>query len=128
MNMAMTMTLDGLVRALRWKLHDLAEAIEGGYAGEGIPEPERPERRAVTGRERGVDDDRAGPAELFDSRDKLLRRTDADRRIDVEPHERVIPVAVDVDKPLAVDKHAHLANPVAVEVAGDRSGVAPSKL
>jgi hypothetical protein len=59
MNITMAMTLDGLVRALRWKLHDLAEAIEDGYAAEGIPAPERPERRAEM-QGRGGDNDRAG--------------------------------------------------------------------
>lgn len=28
MNLTMTVTLDGLIRALRWKEHDLAEKIE----------------------------------------------------------------------------------------------------
>lgn len=32
MKLAMALTLDGLVRAMRWKAHDLAEAVEGGYA------------------------------------------------------------------------------------------------
>lgn len=30
MKLAMAMTLDALVRALRWKAHDLAEAVEDG--------------------------------------------------------------------------------------------------
>ena len=30
MKLAMSMTLDALVRALRWKVHDLAEAVEDG--------------------------------------------------------------------------------------------------
>lgn len=33
MNLTMAITLDGLVRALRWKAHDLAESTESGYAG-----------------------------------------------------------------------------------------------
>ena len=33
MNLTMAITLDGLVRALRWKAHDLAESTENGYAG-----------------------------------------------------------------------------------------------
>lgn len=32
MKIAMTMTADGLIRALRWKAHDLAEEIERSYA------------------------------------------------------------------------------------------------
>lgn len=32
MKLAVALTLDGLVRAMRWKAHDLAEAVEGGYA------------------------------------------------------------------------------------------------
>lgn len=32
MKLAMAMTLDGLMRALRWQAHDLAESVEGGYA------------------------------------------------------------------------------------------------
>ncbi len=31
MKLAMSLTLDGLVRALRWKAHDLAEALEEAY-------------------------------------------------------------------------------------------------
>lgn len=32
MKLAAAITLDGLVRALRWNAHDLAEAVEGGNA------------------------------------------------------------------------------------------------
>ena len=31
MKVAMAMTLDGLLRSLRWKAHDLAENVEHGY-------------------------------------------------------------------------------------------------
>ena len=34
MKLAMAMTLDGLMRALRWQAHDLAESVEGGYAAD----------------------------------------------------------------------------------------------
>jgi len=63
MNMAMTITLDGLVRALRWKEHDLAERIERDYAGRGnrsitagSGDASKPARQQVE----GVDDDRRG--------------------------------------------------------------------
>lgn len=32
MKLATAVTLDGLVRALRWNVHDLAEAVEAGRA------------------------------------------------------------------------------------------------
>jgi hypothetical protein len=60
MNLTMTMTLDGLIRALRWKEHDLAERIEAGYARHNASStalrsvPREPDRA------RGNDDDRRG--------------------------------------------------------------------
>jgi hypothetical protein len=63
MNMAMTITLDGLVRALRWKEHDLAERIERDYAGRdnrsitaGSEAHGKPARQQAE----GVNDDRRG--------------------------------------------------------------------
>ncbi len=53
MNLAMAITLDGLVRALRWKAHDLAESIENGYAGSRDIPPVEPSARF------GIDGDRA---------------------------------------------------------------------
>jgi hypothetical protein len=57
MNLTMTMTLDGLVRALRWKEHDLAERIEESYARDASSIPPWPMPREV-GRAKGDDDDR----------------------------------------------------------------------
>ena len=59
MNLTMTMTLDGLIRALRWKEHDLAERIERGYArGDALSIPRSEPRE--TDLARGNDDDRRG--------------------------------------------------------------------
>jgi hypothetical protein len=62
MNLAVQLTLDGMLRALRWKAHALAEEIEGGYARGVAPAAgEQAAGRAETpGRARGQDDDRAG--------------------------------------------------------------------
>jgi hypothetical protein len=57
MNITMTMTLDGLIRALRWKEHDLAERIEAGYARDASSIPSRLAPREVD-RAKGDDDDR----------------------------------------------------------------------
>lgn len=57
MNVTMTMTLDGLIRALRWKEHDLAERIEDGYARDASSIPSRLALREVD-RAKGDDDDR----------------------------------------------------------------------
>ncbi|WEX07735.1 hypothetical protein [Chelativorans sp. AA-79] len=54
MKLSMQLTLDGLVRAMRVKAHELADAVESG----GHPRDEagrRPERRA--GMRRGDEDD-----------------------------------------------------------------------
>lgn len=60
MNMAMTLTVDGLIRALRWKAHDLADDIERGYR-EDAPMPLRREARAKTDKSaREQSDDNAG--------------------------------------------------------------------
>lgn len=57
MKLTMTLTLDGLKRALRWKVHELAEDIALGYRlAREDPEP-RP-RPGSKARER--DDDRPG--------------------------------------------------------------------
>jgi hypothetical protein len=53
MNVAMRLTLDGLVQALRWKAHALAEDAEQGYRpdvrdaldADAIPAPEPRSRR-----------------------------------------------------------------------------------
>lgn len=44
MRMSFEMTLDGLKRALRWKVHDLAESVEYGYRAAGQPGATRPVR------------------------------------------------------------------------------------
>lgn len=50
MNLTMAITLDGLVRALRWKAHDLAESTEHGYAGSrNIPSMEPSARIGIDG-------------------------------------------------------------------------------
>jgi hypothetical protein len=60
MKLAAAVTLDGLVRALRWNAHDLAEAVEGDYAS-AAREPTREMPARQTPRQaRGQDDDRAG--------------------------------------------------------------------
>jgi hypothetical protein len=49
MNITMAMTLDGLVRALRWKAHDLADGVEEDYSmsrsSASAEPPARPEMR-----------------------------------------------------------------------------------
>lgn len=45
MKMSIVVTLDGLLRALRWRAHDLAEQAEQGYRA-GISAP-RESRRTV---------------------------------------------------------------------------------
>lgn len=56
MNTAMTLTLDGLVRALRTRMHRMADEIESGYARPARPVgadlPQTPESR--------MDDDDVG--------------------------------------------------------------------
>jgi len=56
MKMTMKLTLDGLVRAMRVKAHELAEAVERGEADSGR-RPSRPERGAEA--PRGEDYDRS---------------------------------------------------------------------
>jgi hypothetical protein len=58
MKLVAAITLDGLVRALRWNAHDLAEAVEGGYVSR-PPEfaKEKPARQAPRPT-REQDDDR----------------------------------------------------------------------
>ncbi|MEZ5804240.1 MAG: hypothetical protein R3E51_12450 [Rhizobiaceae bacterium] len=58
--MAVRLTLDGMVRALRWQAHRMAEEAECGYRPR-MPEdamPPRPMRTAARGEE--LDDDRFG--------------------------------------------------------------------
>jgi hypothetical protein len=61
MKLAMTLTIDGLVRALRGTAHALAEAAEGRYAGEerSAPRPNRTSARTAleTGEPDGGRDD-----------------------------------------------------------------------
>jgi hypothetical protein len=60
MNMTMSITLDGLIRALRWKEHDLAETIERGYARSHAPSISPRTAPRETERVTGDDDDRRG--------------------------------------------------------------------
>ncbi len=48
MKLAMSLTLDGLVRALRWKAHDLAEALEEAYFDERDTPSTNRQRRYLT--------------------------------------------------------------------------------
>ncbi len=60
MKVAVRLTLDGMIRALRWQAHRMAEEAEGGYRPR-MPEdaaPPRPMRAAERGKE--LDDDRFG--------------------------------------------------------------------
>lgn len=56
MKLAVAITLDGLIRALRWNAHDLAEAVESGKPAAGekpglrAPGPKRKEDDEVTRR------------------------------------------------------------------------------
>ena len=60
MRLTMTLTLDGLVRALKWRAHALAEPEAGGYARPREPHPGSMEGRRARpdrdGREGGTDD------------------------------------------------------------------------
>lgn len=59
MNLTIQMTLDGLVRALRWKAHDLAEDVEQRYFQSGTEDlRQEPAGRAAGTREDS--DDRSG--------------------------------------------------------------------
>jgi hypothetical protein len=61
MNMAMTLTVDALIRALRWRADDLADDIERGYREDAPRSALREEARAgigTGGREQS--DDSAG--------------------------------------------------------------------
>jgi hypothetical protein len=60
MNLTMTLTLDGLIRALRWKEHDLAETIERGYARRHALSISPRTAPRETERVTGDDDDRRG--------------------------------------------------------------------
>lgn len=56
MKLAVAITLDGLIRALRWNAHDLAETVEDGKPAVGkkpgrrAPGPKREEDDEVTRR------------------------------------------------------------------------------
>lgn len=57
MKLATAVTLDGMIRALRWTAHDLAEAVENGRA----PDPANEKLTWRSPRQtREQDDDRAG--------------------------------------------------------------------
>ena len=61
MNLTMAITLDGLVRALRWKAHDLAEGVEEGYVGGGSPVArDLPSHPEATSRQAGGAGDELG--------------------------------------------------------------------
>lgn len=57
MKVTMKLTLDGLTRALRWKAHELAEAVDQGYRDD-TPTDAAP-RRGIE-RMREADHDRPG--------------------------------------------------------------------
>lgn len=61
MNVSVRLTLDGMIRALRWQAHRLAEDAARGYAGDGGEQavPTRLSARSPLRREEN-DDDRAG--------------------------------------------------------------------
>ena len=52
MKLAVAVTLDGLIRALRWNAHDLAEAFEGSK-----PVAEQKPGRRASGPKREQDDE-----------------------------------------------------------------------
>ncbi|ODT08276.1 MAG: hypothetical protein ABS58_03300 [Mesorhizobium sp. SCN 65-20] len=62
MKVAMKLTLDGLIRALRWKEHELAEDVEHGYRSLGSSETQagQAELGDPPGRTRERKDDRPG--------------------------------------------------------------------
>lgn len=60
MNIAMRLTLDGLVRALRMKAHALAEEIEAGYRRDDPAQEDGLKADRGTTRDREADDGRAG--------------------------------------------------------------------
>lgn len=60
MKLAAAITLDGLVRALRWNAHDLAEAVEGGYAAAAPRADNGKPARGAPRSAREEDDDRIG--------------------------------------------------------------------
>ncbi|MFC3209106.1 hypothetical protein [Aquamicrobium soli] len=57
MKLAVAVTLEGLIRAMRWNAHDLAESVEGdGAARKRRLAGDRPQRRApAPGEEQGDD-------------------------------------------------------------------------
>jgi hypothetical protein len=57
MKLAAAITLDGLVRALRWNVHDLAEQVEAGYASRRRElMEEKPARQAPRPKKEQADD------------------------------------------------------------------------
>lgn len=57
MNLAARLTLDGLIRALRWQAHALAEDVERGYGPGGRDDPADKERRPPRARRPKETDD-----------------------------------------------------------------------
>lgn len=60
MNVTMRLTFDGMVRALRWRAHALAEGEGGMYADPGREDRMWRESRPLPKRREEDDDDRAG--------------------------------------------------------------------
>jgi hypothetical protein len=58
MKLSAEITLEGLVRALRWSAHDLAEAVEGDYASAAREATRDMAARQTPRQARGHDDDR----------------------------------------------------------------------
>lgn len=58
MKLAMKLTLDGMVRALRSTVHDLAEETERGYRPEREAADRRPSGTIPAGEREGLHDDR----------------------------------------------------------------------
>jgi len=59
MKVTMAMTLDGMLKALRWRVHVMAEEIEAGYpSADRLSAQDGSTRRRATGPERGDGDDR----------------------------------------------------------------------
>lgn len=55
MNITMKMTLDGLVRALRWRGHDLADETEQGYRRDMRPPADEAPPRAFDSRRGNIE-------------------------------------------------------------------------
>jgi hypothetical protein len=60
MNVSVRLTLDGMIRALRWQAHRLAEQAEQGYADDALEDRPRRHSAPTTLRHEEGDDDRSG--------------------------------------------------------------------